>query len=182
MADGPESEDRRNFIRIAVIGGIGMIAAGAGSASVFMPPAIGDSAAPGPKPLVPMIKLGALAADKPLTLQLTLSVRDGWRVRNRTQTVYVLRTGDGEGAADFTALSSICSHAGCTIEHREDKFVCPCHGAEFELSGKVTKGPAPRDMDPLPVSIAEYQGAPWLYVDWKEFALGTEERIPGSSA
>ena len=182
MTSGPESEDRRNFLRIAVIGGIGVIAAGVGSASVFLPPTPGESVAEGSRPLVPMIKLGALEKDKPLAVELTLSVRDAWRVRKRTQLVYVVRTADSEDASSFTALRSICPHAGCTIEVKDDKFACPCHGAQFEVSGKVTKGPAPRDMDPLAVSIANYSGQPWLFVDWQEFMVGTEERTPRGSS
>jgi Rieske Fe-S protein len=182
MTSGPDSDDRRHFLRIALIGGIGVISAGVGSASVFLPPKPGESVANGPKPLVPMLKLGALEKDKPLTVELTLSLRDAWRVRSRTRIVYVLRTGDGDKADAFRALSSICSHAGCTIEAKDDKFVCPCHGAEFKFDGSKLKGPAPRDMDPLAVSVADFRGAAWLYVDWQEFVVGTEERTPRGSA
>lgn len=178
MGNGPDSEDRRKFLRIAVIGGIAVVSGGVGAASVFAPPATGETAGDGPRPLVPMIKLGALTAGKPLALQLTLSVRDAWRVRSRTQTVFILRVGEDDVAEAFTALSSVCPHSGCSIEHKEDKFHCPCHGAEFELDGSHTKGPAPRDMDPLAVSISEHEGAPWLFVGWQEFVLGSEERTP----
>lgn len=181
MANGPESKDRRNFLRIAVIGGIGVIAGGVGATAAFTPPAVESNGGEGPQPLVPMIKLGALAEGKPLNVQISISVRDAWRVRSRTQTVFILRTGDGDSAESFTALSSICPHTGCSIEHKQDAFHCPCHGAEFELNGSHIKGPAPRDMDPLAVSIAEYLGAPWLFVDWQEFTLGTEERTPRST-
>jgi nitrite reductase/ring-hydroxylating ferredoxin subunit len=38
------------------------------------------------------------------------------------------------------AISSICSHMGCALrldhEHGETYFKCPCHGAEFHLSGR----------------------------------------------
>jgi cytochrome b6-f complex iron-sulfur subunit len=42
----------------------------------------------------------------------------------------------------FLAVSTICRHKGCTVELEGDKFVCPCHGSEYTLQGKVTQGPS----------------------------------------
>ena len=40
-------------------------------------------------------------------------------------------------------LSSRCTHLGCKIhEFRNGKLLCPCHGSEYDLKGKPTKGPA----------------------------------------
>lgn len=41
------------------------------------------------------------------------------------------------------ALSRICTHMGCALQFQraEQAFVCPCHGAEFDMSGKLTYGP-----------------------------------------
>ncbi|MCB9892953.1 MAG: Rieske (2Fe-2S) protein [Planctomycetes bacterium] len=184
MTSGADSEDRRNFLRIAVIGGIAVITGGVGAASAFVPPKPGESVGAGPQPLVPMLKLGALAKDKPLRLHISLSARDGWRLRTREQLVYVVRVGDGEDAAAFKALNPVCSHAGCTIDYHEkdSQFVCPCHGAEFKTDGTKTKGPAPRDMDPLEAKIADHKGQPWLFVAWQDFVIGTEARTPRGSA
>jgi Rieske Fe-S protein len=65
---------------------------------------------------------------------------------------------------------------------KEARFVCPCHGAEFNATGVRQKGPSPRDLDPLEVSIAEHEGKPWLFVVWQEFAVGSEQRLPRGSA
>jgi nitrite reductase/ring-hydroxylating ferredoxin subunit len=44
----------------------------------------------------------------------------------------------------FTALSASCTHQGCGITGYADQvFVCPCHGARFDASGRVLSGPAP---------------------------------------
>ncbi len=43
---------------------------------------------------------------------------------------------------EFLAVRTICSHKGCDVELEADKFVCPCHGSEYTLDGKVTQGPA----------------------------------------
>lgn len=40
------------------------------------------------------------------------------------------------------ALSRICTHMGCilNLDRSEQAFVCPCHGAEFDISGKLRYG------------------------------------------
>jgi Rieske Fe-S protein len=182
MGNGPDSEDRRNFLRISVIGGVALIAAGGASASLFLPPALGPSVGAGPRPLAPMLKLGLLEKDKPLGLEINLSVRDGWRLRTRRQVVYVVRVAEGDTAAAFKTLSPICPHAGCSVELKETRFVCPCHGAEFKPDGAREKGPSPRDMDSLDASIADHEGKPWLFVSWQEFNVGSAERTPRGNA
>lgn len=171
-------------MRVAVIGGVGMVAAAAGSASVFMPPAVAGLHEPGPRPLLPMIRLGGLNVDEPLGVELSLSVRDGWRLRTRRQLVYVVRTADGEEPRAFRVLSAVCTHAGCTVQWNEaDKhFTCPCHGAQFDPRGENPTDPAPRPMDALEVSVAEYEGRPWLFVDWREFETGSGTQTPRSRA
>ena len=42
-----------------------------------------------------------------------------------------------------------CTHKGCIVEEKDGKYVCPCHGAEFDLEGRVIKGPAKRDLEAL---------------------------------
>jgi cytochrome b6-f complex iron-sulfur subunit len=58
--------------------------------------------------------------------------------------VIVART----GPTSIVACSAICTHKGCTVgyEHESGQFVCPCHGARYETTGKVVKGPAKRDL------------------------------------
>lgn len=59
------------------------------------------------------------------------------------QPVFVLT--DSQGA--YTALSSTCTHLGCTVEVGSSNLVCPCHGSTFDRQGRVLKGPAE---EPLP--------------------------------
>ena len=49
----------------------------------------------------------------------------------------------------ITALYTVCTHLGCLYGWREqeDKFVCPCHGSQFEKDGQYIQGPAPRSLD-----------------------------------
>ena len=55
-----------------------------------------------------------------------------------TDDVMLIRTSQTQ----FSAVKTICTHKGCDIDLSGDKFVCPCHGSEFLLDGKVTSGPA----------------------------------------
>ncbi len=45
-------------------------------------------------------------------------------------------------AGDIHALSSVCSHMGCTLQFRPEwsDLRCPCHGASFDLSGRLANG------------------------------------------
>src|SRR5690348_10593350 len=55
-----------------------------------------------------------------------------------TDEVLLIRTSQTQ----FAAVKTICTHKGCDVDLSGDKFVCPCHGSEFTLDGKVTTGPA----------------------------------------
>jgi cytochrome b6-f complex iron-sulfur subunit len=48
------------------------------------------------------------------------------------------------GNDTFIALSSVCTHQGCTISYDSgnNNFPCPCHGSVYNTSGAVAVGPA----------------------------------------
>ncbi len=58
---------------------------------------------------------------------------------------YVLPAGGRE------VLSLTCPHQGCTVQVEGDGFLCPCHGARFDRSGQLLRGPATRGLDRLAV-------------------------------
>lgn len=64
---------------------------------------------------------------------------------------YLSRVEDG----GFIALSSKCTHLGCTVpwDDKEKRFICPCHGSSFDIAGDVISSPAPRPLDMYPVHI-----------------------------
>ncbi len=45
-------------------------------------------------------------------------------------------------AGTVRALSSVCTHMGCTLQFRPDwqDLRCPCHGASFDLAGRLANG------------------------------------------
>ena len=44
------------------------------------------------------------------------------------------------------AISAVCTHLGCTVQHTIDGFECPCHGSCYSDKGDVISGPAPRSL------------------------------------
>jgi cytochrome b6-f complex iron-sulfur subunit len=55
------------------------------------------------------------------------------------------------------ALSTICTHLGCTPNwlSGEEKFKCPCHGSGFRKNGINFEGPAPRPLERYKIALAE---------------------------
>jgi cytochrome b6-f complex iron-sulfur subunit len=51
------------------------------------------------------------------------------------------------------AISIICTHLGCIVRPTAQGFECPCHGSAFARDGSVAKGPAPRALSWLSVSL-----------------------------
>ncbi len=54
-----------------------------------------------------------------------------------------------EGHDQWLVLIGICTHLGCIpIAHQGeyDGFFCPCHGSQYDTSGRIRKGPAPKNL------------------------------------
>ena len=56
----------------------------------------------------------------------------------------------------YVALSSVCTHQGCTVEYSSTatEVVCPCHGSKYTTSGVVTNGPAPTNLKKYTVTVS----------------------------
>lgn len=50
----------------------------------------------------------------------------------------------------YTALSAVCTHRGCTVEAKSGRFVCPCHGSTYAVTGAVLRGPAEQPLRRIP--------------------------------
>ncbi len=63
-------------------------------------------------------------------------------VSTPTATILVVRT----GTTTATALSAICTHAGCVVTFdgatANPPIFCGCHGSSFGMNGAVESGPA----------------------------------------
>lgn len=60
-------------------------------------------------------------------------------VQSSRGTFLVARTGE----STFSALTATCTHAACTVTgFNGSRYVCPCHGSNYDVSGRVVQGPA----------------------------------------
>jgi len=61
-----------------------------------------------------------------------------------------------EGVPMVYALSTVCTHLGCTPNwlEGEQKFKCPCHGSGFRKNGFNFEGPAPRPLERMGIRLA----------------------------
>jgi cytochrome b6-f complex iron-sulfur subunit len=64
--------------------------------------------------------------------------------------------------ARLVALSTICTHLGCTPNWlpNDAKFKCPCHGSGFRMSGINFEGPAPRPLPRYKIEVRD--GIVWV--------------------
>lgn len=55
----------------------------------------------------------------------------------------------------FLALSRTCTHLGCSVpwDSEAHKFICPCHGSSFAITGEVLTPPATRSLNSHPLRI-----------------------------
>ncbi len=76
---------------------------------------------------------------------------DGVYTRFRDLGFFIVRRG-----VNLFALSAICTHKHCKLDAGLDgTFHCPCHGSMFNPDGKVTKGPARRNLPAFELSTDE---------------------------
>jgi len=61
------------------------------------------------------------------------------------------------GALGIYALSTVCTHLGCTPNwlDGEQKFKCPCHGSGYYKNGINFEGPTPRPLERFAIELAD---------------------------
>ena len=61
------------------------------------------------------------------------------------------------GKDQWLVLVGICTHLGCVpLVHQGDYdgWFCPCHGSQYDTSGRIRKGPAPANLEVPPYEFA----------------------------
>lgn len=76
---------------------------------------------------------------------VTLPPGAGEVVKFQGDRIAVYRDDDGQ----VFACSAVCTHMGCIVHWNgaEKSWDCPCHGSRFNYDGKVTQGPANKDLE-----------------------------------
>ncbi len=47
---------------------------------------------------------------------------------------------------NWLVVVGICTHLGCVPNRVDDGWLCPCHGSVYDNSGRILRGPAPRNL------------------------------------
>ena len=56
---------------------------------------------------------------------------------------------DAAAHENWIVMIGICTHLGCipiAHEGNYDGFFCPCHGSQYDTSGRIRQGPAPSNL------------------------------------
>ncbi len=89
--------------------------------------------------------ISQLKPGEPVELIFEQDRLDGWKLESEKRTAWVVKEADNK----IVAFGPQCTHLACAYhwEGEMGKFVCPCHGSEFSIEGKVLAGPAARPLD-----------------------------------
>ncbi len=152
-----EGVTRRNFLYVAT-GAVGAV----GAASVVWP--LVDQMNPSADVLaLATVEVDLTAIPEGQTLKIL------WRgkpifIRHRTAAEIKTAVADN-GATDlidpeddqaraerpeWLIMVGVCTHLGCVpLDQRGDfnAWFCPCHGSHYDISGRIRKGPAPRNLE-----------------------------------
>jgi cytochrome b6-f complex iron-sulfur subunit len=58
------------------------------------------------------------------------------------------------------AIYKVCTHLGCLYDWApsETRFICPCHGSQYQKDGTYIQGPAPRSLDRFVLKAVDSAG------------------------
>lgn len=68
----------------------------------------------------------------------------GWGKFNSQKLIWVTRKGE-----NVTVFTAVCPHLGCTVNAKNDVFICACHDSKWDVAGNSMGGPTPRGLDSL---------------------------------
>lgn len=154
----PEKSTRRNFIALtaSALAGVGAVAA--------VWPLI-DSM----NPSADVLAVGSIEVDLS-SMQVGQTIKVKWRgvpifIRHRTPediadaravNVRTLRDPEAdekrikEGHEQWLVMIGVCTHLGCipifNTGTYHDGWFCPCHGSQYDSSGRIRSGPAPKNL------------------------------------
>jgi ubiquinol-cytochrome c reductase iron-sulfur subunit len=65
-------------------------------------------------------------------------------------------TFNGALMKEWLVLVGVCTHLGCIPKldtGGESAWLCPCHGSHYDTSGRIRKGPAPKNLQVPPYTF-----------------------------
>jgi menaquinol-cytochrome c reductase iron-sulfur subunit len=178
----PSPNERRGFLAKAVAVAFGAVACAvpiAAGLAAFLNPLRRKGAKEAEDSFRRVASLDMLPEDgTPQRFPVIADRADAWNLfpEEAIGAVFLRRT--DRKSWDVEAFQVICPHAGCSITFQKTpeggKFLCPCHTASFDLSGKRldANSPSPRDMDTLRVKTRGNE----IWVDFTNFRTGSAEK------
>jgi cytochrome b6-f complex iron-sulfur subunit len=168
-SDAPDL-GRRQFMNLLTFGTITGVAAGALYPVVkyFIPPSAGGTGG------------GVVAKDalgnNVIVSEFLASHNPGDRVLAqglKGDPTYMVIEGDKTLAS--YGLNAVCTHLGCVVPWNasENKFMCPCHGSQYNAEGKVVRGPAPLSLALVHANVTEDDKL--VFTNWTETDFRTNE-------
>ena len=142
------NDSRRTFLQVIPLGVFAAVIASIGGAAFrFLRPRVSAAS----DTWLNVANVSELSGPTPLTRKITAEAVNGWAVTTEEHNVFVLP------AKNHQVLSTICPHEGCEVmwEQQRNQFSCPCHESYFAADGSRISGPAPRDLDPLPMRVQD---------------------------
>jgi cytochrome b6-f complex iron-sulfur subunit len=82
---------------------------------------------------------------------------------------------EGDKTLASYGLNAVCTHLGCVVPWNtsENKFMCPCHGSQYNAEGKVVRGPAPLSLALVHANVTEDDKL--VFTNWTETDFRTNE-------
>ena len=56
---------------------------------------------------------------------------------------------------EWLVVIGVCTHMGCVPNKEAPGWTCHCHGSQYDDSGRVMRGPAPKTLDVPPYKFVE---------------------------
>jgi len=112
-----------------------------------------------------------LLVDKPQERRFFQIVKSGWQEEKQERSIWIVKRADNS----VTAFAPNCPHLGCGYRWSaaDNRFKCPCHGSEFDITGAVLGGPSPRALDSLEVKLEGER----VLVKFEVFQLGIGKKL-----
>jgi len=130
--------NRREFLNFAWLASLGFLTVSMGGMTYFF--------------AMPRFKAGEFGGVIPVGSVADLPATDAPPTNYPKVKFWLSNTDQG-----VLAIYKVCTHLGCLYNwnDQEDKFICPCHGSEFEKDGIYITGPAPRSLDRFVVQAVD---------------------------
>jgi cytochrome b6-f complex iron-sulfur subunit len=166
-ADVP-SMGRRQFMNFLTFGAVSGVAAGALFPVVryFIPPASGGSGGG-------VTAKDALGNDVVVSEYLKTHVVGDRSLAQglKGDPTYLVVT---ESGLESYGINAICTHLGCVVPWNaaENKFMCPCHGSQYDATGKKVRGPAPLSLPLVHAAVVDDKVS---FTQWTEEDFRTNE-------